>query len=548
MKRSIIFLTCLWLLFVGAVPVRAALDETIPNRIRSYTSRPMELTLISEAQSASDLAGFYGFELSALEIMSLLPVSDDPTLGFVGDPRGKPSLPPNSYGVYADPLAKTLTMAGIPAISIAGWTIEDLKTAVADGHPVVCWVVGNTAPGKRVVYRSEAGNEVFVAEQMNTVTVDGFNDRGFSVWDNGENYFRTFKDFDTSWKILGYQALRILNAPAAEVEAKATVVPLAPYLETEQAGTALLPYPNEKPDEPSWNAPTPAGGENAWWNEGADSYWRTSKKDLENTGKLPGTSFWNDETIELFGQLPEVHPTYSPDFNVNEYQTWLWNEPVPSVPNANLPSPDVYSDWGGAPFGRFDLDTGGFAPPAAAIDGFVGYPQSYNLDCETRSAIDLAAFFGTHIDHMTFLTALPKSDDPNEGFVGNYWDPRGGLPPQGYGVYEQPVAGLLTAFGFPVFGVSNFTWDQLKAQIGVGNPVMVWVVGSTEGGAPVSYTPSNGRATTVARFQHTVIVVGYDENAGTVTLQDGGQRYTRTIQTFLTSWGILGNRALFRAN
>ena len=100
MKRSIIFLTCLWMLFVGAVPVRAALDETIPNRIRSYMSRPMELTLISEAQSASDLAGFYGFELSALEIMSLLPVSDDPTLGFVGDPRGKPSLPPDSYGVY----------------------------------------------------------------------------------------------------------------------------------------------------------------------------------------------------------------------------------------------------------------------------------------------------------------------------------------------------------------------------------------------------------------------------------------------------------------
>lgn len=532
----------------AVVPVHAAMDESIPNRIQAYTSRPMELTLISEAQSASDLAAYYGFEISPLEIMSLLPVSDDPTLGFVGDPRGKPSLPPDSYGVYVGPLAKTLAMAGIPALAITDWTIEDLKSAVAEGHPVICWVVGNTAPGKRVVYRSEAGNEVFVAEQMNTVTVDGFNERGFSVWDNGENYFRTFKDFDTSWKILGYQALRIESYPPSdEPAAKSTVVPLAPYLESEGAGTALLPFPNENQAEPTQQVSTPAGRETVWWNEGLDSYWQSSKAEIENAGKPSGSAFWNDETIELFGQLPEVHPTFSPELNQNEYQTWLWNEPVPSTSIANPWQQGGYVDWGGGSFGNPIANTVGFAPPAAAIEGFVGYAQSYNLDCETRSAVDLAAFFGTKIDHMTFLTSLPKSDDPNEGFVGNYWDPRGGLPPQGYGVYEQPVAGLLSAFGFPAIGVSNFTWDQLKAQVGAGNPVMAWVVGATEGGSPVSYTPSNGRSTTVAKFQHTVVVIGYDETAGTVTLQDGGQRYTRSIQTFLSSWGILGNRALFRA-
>ena len=77
-----------------------------------------------------------------MEILSLLPKSDDPTVGFVGDPKGKPSLPPESYGVYPEPVVETLKMAGIPAVSLKNATIETLKETIAAGHPVVCWVVG----------------------------------------------------------------------------------------------------------------------------------------------------------------------------------------------------------------------------------------------------------------------------------------------------------------------------------------------------------------------------------------------------------------------
>ena len=146
----------------------AALEETIANRISAYASRPMELASNSEAQAASDLARFYGYDLSALEILSLLPTSDDPTVGFVGDPREKPALPPGSYGVYPGPIAETLSLAGIPAVAAADWSIEDLKAAVGAGHPVICWVVGNTAPGKGVPYRSESGNEIVVVDKMNS--------------------------------------------------------------------------------------------------------------------------------------------------------------------------------------------------------------------------------------------------------------------------------------------------------------------------------------------------------------------------------------------
>ena len=128
----------------------AALEETIANRISAYASRPKELASNSEAQAASDLARFYGYDLSALEIQSLLPASDDPTVGFVGDPREKPALPPGSYGVYPGPVAETLALEGIPAVAGADWSIEDLKAAVGAGHPVIQLEIGRASCRERV--------------------------------------------------------------------------------------------------------------------------------------------------------------------------------------------------------------------------------------------------------------------------------------------------------------------------------------------------------------------------------------------------------------
>lgn len=527
-----------WLIFAPVL----AIDETIANRIHGYTSHPNELPMISEAQSASDLAAYYGYELSAVEIMGLLPKSDDPTLGFVGDPKGKPSLPPESYGVYPEPVAATLKMAGIPAETLIGATLETLKESIAGGDPVICWVVGRTARGKSETYRTEAGTEVLVARQMNTVTVDGFNDTGFSVWDNGANYFRTFRDFEDSWKILGYQALRIRPSDTpAETGKDITFAATEPAkLEPYSQGTTI---PLFAYTAAATSTPEPeAGTMEDWWNEGQDQYWQSSKEALTEAGILSEEANpWLGEADARFGELPTVEPVFSDaagGTTLSGYETWFTEF------GAETPT----SAWPTTIWQQFGDDSGVSMPlpPSAVIDGFVGYAQSYNLDCETRSAIDLAAFFGVKIDYMSFLTGLPKSDDPNEGFVGNYWDARGGLPPNGYGVYEKPIAEQLSRFGLPAVSAVNFTWDMVKAQLSAGNPVMAWVVGNTTGGTPLSYTPSSGRTTTVVPYQHTVVVVGYDETAGTVSLQDGGMRYTRSIQTFLNSWAVLGNRVVFR--
>jgi uncharacterized protein YvpB len=181
-------------------------------------------------------------------------------------------------------------------------------------------------------------------------------------------------------------------------------------------------------------------------------------------------------------------------------------------------------------------------PSEALISGLVGYPQQYTLDCESRSAVDLAAYFGVSIDQMTFQNSLPLSDDPEEGFVGYYWGVQGQLPPSSYGVHAPPVAALLRAFGLRAYDQRGLSWDALRAEIAAGRPVMVWVILNTEPGWPVAYTASNGRSTIVAQYEHTVIVIGYSLDY--VTLLDGDLVYIRSVDQFLQSWGVLGNMAV----
>lgn len=293
--------------------------------------------------------------------------------------------------------------------------------------------------------------------------------------------------------------------------------------------------------------------DNEWNNWGNNPYDPYSQE--------PFTYDWYGETHTLYPMYP-TYPTYPAyptvptpvpqnDFSSNDYV------PQPTYPEQqnwnddgwSRPSPDsdgwfyqMLQGW----YDDFENWTGDTQalPESAFVDGFVGYQQSYNLDCEARSAVDMAAWFGVNVNHGEFLYNLPKSDDPNEGFVGSWTDARGHIPPASYGVYQEPIAALLRNYGLNAVGVYAYTQDALKGQIAAGKPVMVWVVGNVEIGYSVPYTPaSTGHTTYVVPYQHTVVVTGYDKD--NVYIQDGGLRYSRDWNTFLVSWGVLGNRAVY---
>ena len=186
----------------------------------------------------------------------------------------------------------------------------------------------------------------------------------------------------------------------------------------------------------------------------------------------------------------------------------------------------------------------GALPPRASIQGFKGNAQSANLSCEARSAVDWAAYWGVRIGEKKFLARLPRSSNPDEGFVGNPNDAWGNIPPASYGVYAAPVAELLRKLGLDANARRNLDWDDLRGEIAAGRPVIVWVVGQMWKGMPLKYVSPDGHKTTVARYEHTMVLTGYEP--GKVQVMDAytGERQTYPLSTFLASWGTLGRMAV----
>lgn len=207
--------------------------------------------------------------------------------------------------------------------------------------------------------------------------------------------------------------------------------------------------------------------------------------------------------------------------------------PVPSITPTDLPTK--------TPLPK-PTKTVVFPPRQAKIENIIGYAQHFNLDCEARSATDLATYFGIIFTEMDFQSRLPVSDDPEEGFVGNYHHPRGNIPPRSYGVHAGPVAALLRKYGLNAHDHKQMSWERIRIEIASGRPVIAWVIYQSFPGWPISYTASNGNTTIVAHYEHTVIIIGYDPMH--ITILDGNMIYKRTIRQFSDSWSVLGNMAI----
>ena len=182
-------------------------------------------------------------------------------------------------------------------------------------------------------------------------------------------------------------------------------------------------------------------------------------------------------------------------------------------------------------------------PESAYLYGFVGHQQYYSIGCEASIAVDLAKYYHVYITEYDFQMALPKSDNPDLGFVGDVNSPWGQIPPDAYGVHAVPVAETLKEFGVPVVGGKGYTLDQIKEQLAQSKPVIVWVIGHMEYSDPVTYVDGQGVSSIVAPYEHVVMLTGY--NADTVRYNNEGRYADVKIETFLKSWGVLGNMAVF---
>jgi uncharacterized protein YvpB len=181
--------------------------------------------------------------------------------------------------------------------------------------------------------------------------------------------------------------------------------------------------------------------------------------------------------------------------------------------------------------------------PESAYLKIIAHAKFYYLGCEAAAAVDLAGYYDVQLYESDFQLALPVSDNPDLGFVGDPNGPWGQVPPYAYGVHAAPVAALLRDYGVDAEGGKGYTLDQMKQKIAAGHPVIAWVIGNMIGGIPAEYTDKAGNTTIVAAYEHVVILTGYD--ADSIRYVNNGKFYEVPYEVFLNSWGVLGNMAVF---
>jgi uncharacterized protein YvpB len=243
-----------------------------------------------------------------------------------------------------------------------------------------------------------------------------------------------------------------------------------------------------------------------------------------------------------------VTTTFTPFLPVTNTPTYT-NTPTPTNTWTPTPTPTATATF---PPSNTPIP---YIPPTIAVkdndnnDGdsyriwnISGHGQYMPLSCEASAAVDWANYYGVSINEYEFQGALPKSDNPDKGFVGDVYGAWGQIPPNPYGVHAGPVADLLRSYGLNATAHRWMSLDTLKAKIRSNDPVIAWVVGNVWSGYPIAYTDSNGVTTTVAKYQHALLVIGYSEN--TITVQNGAGVYEYSTEKFLSSWSVLEYQAV----
>jgi len=237
---------------------------------------------------------------------------------------------------------------------------------------------------------------------------------------------------------------------------------------------------------------------------------------------------------------PSPEPTRTPSPTVTVEPTETSEFPVLSTRMVIPPTPVPPQGATAVPIGENDL------PAAHYVYGLWGHKQYFKLGCEAAATIAWANYFGVSINEFEFQHNLPLSDNPEVGFVGHVDSKWGQTPPYAYGVHAGPVAQLLHEYGVNATAVKNFPFEDLKQQIAIDRPVVVWVIGNMVGGIPAEYTARDGSKTIVAAYEHVVIITGYNETH--IRYLNNEKFFDVPTEVFLNSWKVLGNMALIAGN
>ncbi|MEE4193992.1 MAG: C39 family peptidase [Anaerolineae bacterium] len=166
-------------------------------------------SLSCESSAAVDWARFFNVTIYESDFHNGLPVSDNPEVGFVGNVHGAwGQIPPNPYGVHAEPVARLLRAYGLPARAVKNFTLQELKHEIAEGRPVIIWMIGAswTNVGARE-YIAQDGTLVKVAPYEHVALLIGYGKDYVTIQDGTSIYYKSFDTFLKSFGVLDNMAV-----------------------------------------------------------------------------------------------------------------------------------------------------------------------------------------------------------------------------------------------------------------------------------------------------------------------------------------------------
>jgi uncharacterized protein YvpB len=153
-------------------------------------------------------ANYFGIPLAEADVLTALPLNDNPHLGFRGNVDG-PTGSIDDYGVYSGPILDVLNTNGLSAWPIEGG-LDGIKAAIARGHPVIAWVTHDCQPSIATAVTID-GQDVTMVPFQHVVVVTGYNAEGVwanDPWDGQEDFYRT-SDFERALSYFGDMAVEV---------------------------------------------------------------------------------------------------------------------------------------------------------------------------------------------------------------------------------------------------------------------------------------------------------------------------------------------------
>jgi uncharacterized protein YvpB len=183
--------------------------------------------------------------------------------------------------------------------------------------------------------------------------------------------------------------------------------------------------------------------------------------------------------------------------------------------------------------------------------------QDKPLDCEAASLQVALAAAGYNVSQDTLFNRLPQDGrpaivangaaerwgDPYTAFVGNVYGAEANFT--GYGVYYQPIVNVAAGVGASADGHTGWTVPAIEAQIRRGAAVIVWVNNDYTATGVRYWTAWDGRLIPYTTHEHTLVAIGFDAVARTVTSVDVGNGSRVTFSevgyaSLLTTFGGMG--------